>query len=148
MGIKKKGLSLIEILISMAILGIITVSFLTLFSNGLTDVYKSGHRTNKTAELQSLIEELNSHICNNQNDIDTYVGGYLSAKGVQYNKVSDINSLKIKTSGKDVNYYITGLNTVSNDASTVKGYQVTIYWFVDNGTSHVEATTFIIPGGV
>jgi prepilin-type N-terminal cleavage/methylation domain-containing protein len=57
----KKGMTLIEIIISIAILGILAVSFLTLFVTGFSGITGAGNRSKAQYNVQTKIEEeLNS----------------------------------------------------------------------------------------
>lgn len=133
----KKGMTLIEIIVALAILGIISVTFLTMFGNGYVSVFKAGHRTNANMELQSISDNLNAHKSDDEVDITNYMNG----KG--YNKVTNVGNIATKVSG-DVNYYIRPIETISNTA----GYQVTILKLFNNGNDFVKVTTFVIQGGV
>lgn len=149
---KNKGMTLIEILVAIAILGIIAASFLTLFSNGYINIFKSGYRTDTTMKLQSIVDHLDSTSINTPDDIDTNITNYLSSKysytrDVNYKKVTDINSLKTKEPNIKLKYFISPLGPVSSITSSIQGYQVTIIWFINNSQSYVQITTFLIQGG-
>src|SRR6476620_369796 len=95
---KNKGMTLIEVIVALAIFGIICVSFLTLFSKGYTDIYKSGFRTNTTMKIQSMADNLAARTFNSPESIESAITVYLSKqysykKDVNYKRVTDINSL-------------------------------------------------------
>jgi len=149
---KNKGMTLIEVIVALAILGIISVSFLTLFSKGYTDIFKSGSRTNTTMKIQSMADYLNSKINNSTDDIDTNINNYLSnqysyAKDVNYKKVTDIISLNTVESKISLKYFIGSLGSVSSTTPNIQEYPVTILWFINNSQSYVQITIFIIKGG-
>ena len=133
----KKGMTLIEIIVALAILGMVSVTFLTVFGNGYSTIFKSGHRTVANMELQSIADGLNA----NRFVDDANITNYMNLKG--YHKVINVGDIATKVSG-DVNYYIKPVETISNTA----GYQVTILKFFNNGNDFVKVTTFIIPGGI
>jgi prepilin-type N-terminal cleavage/methylation domain-containing protein len=135
----KKGMTLIEIIVALAILGMVSVIFLTMFGNSYSTIFKSGHRTVANMELQSIADELNlnSNIFVDDDDITDY----MNIKG--YNKVANVGNIATNVSG-DVNYYMQSVETISNTA----GYQVTILKLFNNGNDFVKVTTFIIPGGI
>ncbi len=54
---KKKGVSLIEIIISIGILGIILVSFLTMFSFGFNQIVRSGNKNKDSFVAQKDLEK-------------------------------------------------------------------------------------------
>ncbi|MCJ7688634.1 MAG: prepilin-type N-terminal cleavage/methylation domain-containing protein [Clostridiaceae bacterium] len=149
---KNKGMTLIEVIVALAIFGIISISFLNLFSKGYTDIFKSGFRTSTTMKLQSMVDYLNSQTINSIDEIDTYITNYLSSKysytkDVNYKKVIDVNSLSAVESNISVKYYISSLGAISSTTPNIQGYQVTILWFINNSQSNVQITTFIIKGG-
>lgn len=49
---RSKGLTLVEIIISMAIFGILSVVFINAFTMGFTRIVHSGHRTNAVGQAQ------------------------------------------------------------------------------------------------
>ena len=134
---EKKGMTLIEIVVAVAILGIIMVCLLTIFGSGFATIFKSGYRTNTTMIVQSIVDDLNVQKFADNVAIKTYLNG----KG--YNQVLNISNLIVKVSGKDVNYYIGGLETIAN----TQGYQVTILMFFKNGHDFVKVTSFVIMEG-
>jgi len=56
--LSRSGMTLIEVIISMAILGILSVVFLTIFTSGYIGVSSAGKRTEVGYEAQKAIEEL------------------------------------------------------------------------------------------
>lgn len=60
----KKGVTLIEIIISLAILGIIVVSLLAMFSTGFTFIARAGQRSEATfdniTQVEDVLKERNS----------------------------------------------------------------------------------------
>ena len=144
---KNKGMTLIEVIVALAIFGIISVSFLTLFSQGYTDIFKSGFRTNTTMKIKSLVDCLNSKTINSTNDIDNDINDYLSGPYVNHKKVTDINSLSTVESGISLKYFIGSLVTVSSATANIQAYPVTIVWFVNNSQSNVKITIYMINGG-
>lgn len=55
---KNKGFSLIEVIIAMAILGIILIAFLSTFSFGFIQIYSMGHKSQAVAEAQRIMDEI------------------------------------------------------------------------------------------
>jgi prepilin-type N-terminal cleavage/methylation domain-containing protein len=53
----KKGFSLIEAVVSIAIIGIISISFLSMYTSGFTTISKNGSRSSALFTGQSNIEE-------------------------------------------------------------------------------------------
>lgn len=52
----RKGVTLIEIIIAVAILGIIAAAFLMMFSNGLSTIYFAGNKSRATFSAQSDVD--------------------------------------------------------------------------------------------
>lgn len=46
----RKGVTLIEVVVSLALIGIIAVSMLTIFDTGLMNIYRAGSRTKSVTE--------------------------------------------------------------------------------------------------
>ena len=73
----KKGLTLIEVIIALAILGIIAVSFLAMFSQGLSGIFAMGDKTDATRVAQEFMDQyyedsLDENITNAQGEIVDY----------------------------------------------------------------------------
>lgn len=56
-GSKCSGLTLIEVIISLAIIGMIVISFLTMFTFGFDTVFSMGRRTEATRIAQQFLDE-------------------------------------------------------------------------------------------
>jgi prepilin-type N-terminal cleavage/methylation domain-containing protein len=54
---KKKGMTLIEVIIAIAILGIIGVAFLTLFTSGFSFITRAGNRSEAGFNTQTQVEQ-------------------------------------------------------------------------------------------
>lgn len=150
---KNKGMTLIEVIVALAILGIISLSFLTLFSKGYTDIFKSGFRTNITMKIQSMADYLNSKTINSPSDIDSDISAYLSNQygyviNQNYKKVTDINALSTVEPKISLKYFIGSIGAVSSTTPDIQVYPVTILWFINNSQSYIKITIFIIQGGV
>lgn len=52
----KKGLTLIEVIISLAILGIVAVVFLTIFNSGNKNILRAGKRTEDILSIQEKVD--------------------------------------------------------------------------------------------
>lgn len=52
----KKGLTLIEVVVSIAILGLIAASFLGMFSNGYITIFTMGNKSRALAKAQSVVD--------------------------------------------------------------------------------------------
>lgn len=142
----QRGMTLIELIIAIAILGIISVTFLNMFGSGYTHIFRAGNRTKTIAELQAIIDKSHTQEFVDAAAIETYFNG--NPDGRIFNKVANIGDIDTKIAGKDVNYHIGALETIVNSGTNVvDGYQVTIALFFNNGKDAVKVTTFVIKGG-
>jgi len=55
--LNKKGFTLIEVIVGIALFGIITISFLPMFTFGIVNMHRSGNRTETVYKIQSSIEK-------------------------------------------------------------------------------------------
>ncbi|SMP48828.1 type IV pilus modification PilV family protein [Anoxynatronum buryatiense] len=55
--LNEKGLTLIEVIISLAIISIVVISFLTMFTSGFDTVFSMGRRTEATRIAQQFLDE-------------------------------------------------------------------------------------------
>lgn len=92
---KNKGLTLIEILISLAILGIILVSFLTLFTSAFSNIFSMGRKTDAANEAQAFIETVYQKGLIEIVDIANTFGS------TNVLNLSDMNSSQYVTGGSD-----------------------------------------------
>ena len=61
--IHQKGVTLIEVILSIALLAIISIAFFTMFTNGLVDISKSGSKSISHYEAQDNMESnINSSV--------------------------------------------------------------------------------------
>ncbi len=135
---KKSGFTLVEIIVAVAILGLLVSMFLSAFYSGATGVLFSGQKSRELMSLQSVMDELNQKSFNDRGEIDTYLG---TTKG--FHSVADLNQVSVQVSGEQVNYYLSAEETKAG----VKGYSVTIVQFIDSGKRSAKLSTFIITRG-
>ena len=64
----KKGFTLIEIIVSIAIMGIISVAFLTMFTSGIIGISNSGEKSNSHYTAQSQMESNVNNLKNLSDD--------------------------------------------------------------------------------
>lgn len=143
-----KGMTLIEIILAMAILGIIVAAILSMFSSSYSNIFASGSRTDEVLQVETIVDDLiakndefkfdDDRILTDDSYTET-VSEYLDGKG--YNGVATSADLGVYVN-YDVNYYVE-----SNTIDDVYGYQVTFAKFFKNGTQLVNNTTFVAIGG-
>lgn len=144
--INNKGTTLIEIIVAMAIFGIISITFLNIFAGGYTSIFRAGLRTKAISELQLIIDNLNTDKYSDDAEIIAYFEG--DPNGKTCKQVSDMADLEVKTVAFDVNYFIDSAESiVESDSLAVEGYQVTVLLFFNEGKDFVKATTVAVKGG-
>ena len=132
----KKGMTLVEIIVAITILGIIIVSILNMFNFSITEIFSSGFRTDASLEVQQLADDLQTE--NNTNPMDTSeLATFMNNKG--YKAVASIDLLAVKQTGFDGNYYI-GTGSIEG----VQGGEISIAKFYNNGKRTVRITTYLI----
>lgn len=122
----RKGLTLVEIIVAIAILGMIVVSFLSLFSSTFSMVYIMGSKSNAATEVQKIMEILyrdgnTTYIENLSNAIETDEADL----GTNY------------TPGMEIQYNVKTINLLSGESVD----QITIVMFYFNGKHFVKLTS-------
>ena len=109
---KKKGFTLIELIVSIAILGIISVVVLSIFNTGLLNIQRAGKITQNTISATTIMD-------------------YKILNAV----VGDLNvsetTISIPTPGVSTNISITGRLIIHNSVDD-KGNSITIKSFIPN----------------
>lgn len=54
---REKGMTLVEVILSLALLGILSVVFINAFTMGFTKIVHAGHRTNAVGQAQAFFYE-------------------------------------------------------------------------------------------
>lgn len=141
---QNKGFTLIEIILAIAILSIILIAILNLFSFSLSSVFAAGDKSRTVADLdsiaQNIIEQANTSKFSTQNAIETYLTGTLN-----YN-LKTSSTVMTKDAGKDINCFVGARQLITG--TTTYGYPVTIVKFVGSKNRSSKITFFIIEGGV
>lgn len=131
------ALTLIEIIIAIAIFGIIMISSLTIFSKSYIDIINSGSRSNAVEKANTVIEKMRE-----QSTIDeTTLQTVLNSLGSDYSfePAIDLNDLPIRsTSEENLRYLYNAGITLNN----VEGDLITISVFYQNGVRNVTLTSF------
>jgi type IV pilus assembly protein PilA len=92
----KKGLTLVEVIISIAILGIMSIAFLSMFSSGLIGIFKAGHKSTSHYTAQN---EMESNISDSTNTT-----GNVKSINTTIDLVFPGNNFTISGRKVDVNY--------------------------------------------
>lgn len=138
---RKKGMTLIEVVISIAILGIIAASFLTMFSNGFSNIFIAGNRTRALAKAQEIIDK--AYSVRETGAYDTKLSGISSSSTLSniYNYEAGKTS-KYNLKDHPVSYEADG--TFKND--TYK--ELTVVVFYQRGKRYVVLRSLLPSGGV
>jgi prepilin-type N-terminal cleavage/methylation domain-containing protein len=137
----QKGMTLIEVILAIAILGIIMIGILNLFSFSMKSIYSAGNRTHTVADLESISDELIASEFSSKIEIENHLADVMN-----FNEKTDKNSVAIKEIGEDINFYVSN-STVLEGTSTI-GYVVTIVKFHSNGKQSSKITVFLVEGGM
>lgn len=97
----RKGLTLIEIIISIAIISLLAVAILGMFNFSIVNIIKSGKRTERVVKVKELIDmEINNSIDNGIYEVDVTLPGDINKTilGTMIEKQSpDDPKIKINT---------------------------------------------------
>ena len=149
------AMSLIEVIVAVAILGILAVGILSAFGSGYININNAGKLTEETYGLKEVVDDLltynddnislayNADKTPNYNSVSMAIINYLSVtKG--YNQETALTQLKIYDGTSEINFYISpSVVTLTN----TKGYEVKFVKFYQDGKRLVEISTFVICGG-
>lgn len=128
---KSKGFTLIELILAMAILGIIAISFLYLFTSSTVSLHNAGNLSKATAEVQSLMDK-------------TYTDGIVYIETLD---ASDNTISKVLTAGALKNAYVTGEKVrYLVESVTISGKvvpKITMLLFYDSGKRSVVLSSLI-----
>jgi prepilin-type N-terminal cleavage/methylation domain-containing protein len=128
---KKKGFTLVELIMAMAILGIIAISFLHLFTSSTISLHNAGNLSKATAEAQSFLDK-------------TYTDGIvymetLDAADNTISKVLTASALKgAFVVGEKARYLVESV-TISGKVIP----KITVLLFYDSGKRSVVLSTLI-----
>lgn len=145
----EEGLTLIEIIVALVILGIVSVFVLSSFVGGYAGITKMGQRSNAAASAQSIID-----ITYKETKDTGFDGTALTFSAIlekqgytidQYAYATDMASLGTKSANELFRVYI-GTEVVY--FTNVSYYPVTILWFYDNNSGSTKITSLIPKKGV
>lgn len=152
MNINNKGLTLLEVLITLAILGIVVVSFITIFTNTNTTINYSGQKVNAISEVKSILDEIRSKISNdfNQGYIEIMVSEILERNfGSNYLIFQEDEKEFYRYDNKKIHCLIKNQNIEVKPAEghginiRTDLFKIKIINFYDNGNKNVELSAYI-----
>jgi len=131
-----QGFTLIELIISIAILSIILVSFMSLLGNGTKNVFSMGHKTQAVAEAQSIIDT----VYNAGDTSDTFIQNI--DPSTNYQKIDDCNLLESGTYTYRVRYCVEEItNTINGNDYTQDVISVLVFY--NNGKNYTVVSSII-----
>ena len=130
---EQKGMALVEVLVSMAILVIIALAFILVYTTAFSNTYAFGKKNAAMALASEAMEALYA--------IEPAAEGTIAAKlsSLNGNQVSSRDELYLET-GHDFNYLIEPVATLNG---ATRGHKVTIAVFYEAEQRHVTLATFI-----
>lgn len=137
-----EGLTLMEVIISLAILGIITVSIITIFSNSYSNIFSLGNRSKALAEASRRIEILYTIPVEARN-VATLKDALVDATTIY---VEDEAALYHTTSENITRFMINPKTLLLNHIEENTGFKVTIVVFYQDGGRWVTLDTFLRGG--
>ncbi|WP_025641209.1 type IV pilus modification PilV family protein [Schnuerera ultunensis] len=150
--INDKGLTLLEVLITLAILAVITVSFFSLFTTTNLNINFSSRKVESVREGKSILDEINSEVTDaqieNDQDFKGIVEEILNKKGYHNNyKIFDNDNDFFKYENKKIHCLIERQNIYieSTDNSSIRSnvQKIKIILFYDKGKKNVQLSTYV-----
>lgn len=126
----KKGFTLVELILSIAIISIILVSILALYTGGISNIFMMGRKTEATNTAQGFIEAVYSQGTANLATIATQYGSTLVVSYANMNSAlyNSANPSKVVFHNLD----ISGANA-----------KLTVIVFYENGSQFVKLSTLL-----
>lgn len=138
----KKGFTLVEVIIAMAILGIITISIITVFSSSFSNIFSMGNRSKAIAVASQKLEVLYT-IPISMRDSTTIKNTLLDDETIF---VEGDETLLYQQSDKNLTRFKIQPKKLMDYNGEKIGYEITIVVFYQNGQRHVTLNTFIRGG--
>lgn len=124
------GFTIIEVIVSMAILGLVAISLLTLFTNGYSTIFSMGRKTEASNEAQAFIEAIYEE---GLDSISSIASRFNSTEVADY---ADMNPSLYDTSG-------TNEQTYHNLDTTGAHPKITVMIFYQNGSKNVKLSALV-----
>lgn len=139
---RNSGLTLVEVILALAILGILAMSFLTVFTNSFSNIAAMGNRTNAISEAQAIMDSIYEadKITLNATVIDTILttNGF---SNFQSGTQSDIDN-PLYAPPIYIRYCV-----ATEVRGSFNGYKVSVLVFYQGGKHSITLTSLIPKGG-
>jgi prepilin-type N-terminal cleavage/methylation domain-containing protein len=138
----KKGFTLLEVIISIAIFAVVSVALISAFSSGMIGIYVSGNKTRAVEQVQGYMDSVWEASRNGgikTATVDTDIKDILGSG----NYCSDPSNLFL-SEGKDMKFYYKTDEVINGRNYT----EITIVVFYQNRNRNVSLTSIIPVGGV
>lgn len=124
------GFTIIEVIVSMAILGLIAISLLALFTNGYSTIFSMGRKTEASNEAQAFIEAVY------EEGVDAISSIAIRFNSTEVANYADMNPSLYDTSG-------TSEQTYHNLDTTGTHPKITVMVFYQNGSKNVKLSALV-----
>jgi len=147
--LKNKGFTLVEVIVSMAILALIATAFVPLFGFSFTNIFSYGERDKAMSVASDIMEELYAtQPFSEESKIADFINDDLDLEDLDGNKIAgnevdNENELRDDYDNKNVFNYLVKDNNMEINGTEINGYEVTIVVFYKNGERHVTLTSFV-----
>lgn len=144
--IDNRGFTLLEVLITLAILSIIVLSFLSVFTSTNLTINYSGKKTNAITEVKGILDEINSKIDNDRAaEVNNIVKEVLHEKYREEYLIFSETPGFYKYDNKKIHCLIVE-EEISIESSNIVSDNITeikIILFYDHGKKKIELSTYI-----
>lgn len=133
---ENKGLTLLEVIISLAIFGILIAGFIRFFGDSFVSMVSYGNKSKAVLEASEVMEKSYS------GEIALDKADDLEGMGGEHVENPLSSELYRKTEEQKFNFYIEDVN-LDIDGNTVEGKNLNVIWFYEDGNRYVRLSSFI-----
>jgi prepilin-type N-terminal cleavage/methylation domain-containing protein len=151
--LNENGMTLIEVIIAMAILGIMVVSFLAVFTNSFSIIFNHGRKSSSLMAANSIMDKIyESSIgsgCTDIDDVKTMIVGVMEPDyHSKYEFSSTLSEISTAVGSEAIRIYVgPAVKENLSDPDSIEYFPVTILVFQTNRSMHVTLTASIPKGG-
>lgn len=135
-----QGFTLLEVIISLAILGIIMAALLSLFTSDVRLVFNAGHQSEANIEAQKIVDKIYEEtISKSVSQLPTEINQILTDMGLdgEYEKSTSLVDFNSAYNDKRIRYYLTTEALLSGTSTPVINLKV----YYDHGDKFVNIST-------